>query len=151
MFIFKENGPSHCKDNHVHFQRKQTYWTYLSLQCEGPCTLKINMFIFKMWRSVFTEIEHPFLCNVKVRFSEIEHAFLYNVKVHFLWKWTSLFQRKQTFTIVKFNMFNFSDNGPPMMTDMKLCYWLWTFIQLLFTHFLYLVSSRRISYNIHIQ
>jgi len=59
------------------------------------------------------------------------------------------FQRKRTFTIVKLNMFNFSDNGPPM-TDMKLCYWLWTLIQLLFTHFLCLVSSRRISYSVHI-
>jgi hypothetical protein len=132
MFIFKENGPSHCKDKHVHFQRKRTFtlymfiftmwrsiffenehpfpynvkvrflwkWTCLSLQCEGPFSLKMNMFIFTMWRSVF---------------SENEHVYLYNVKVWLLWKWTWLslqFSEKTDLHIVRKRMFIFRENGP---------------------------------------
>ena len=112
---FLWNGTCFLFNVKAHFLWK---WTSFSLQCAGPFSLKMNMFIFTMWRSVFSEIEHAFLYNMNVRFlwkwtclslqSEgpfsmhlniILYASLY-VNVHFSWNWNELYNVKVRFLLI---------------------------------------------------
>ena len=90
-------------------------WICLSLQCEGPFSLKLNMFIFTMWRSVF---------------SENEHVYLYNVKVRFLWNWTSLSLQCEGPFSLKMNMFIFTKWRSVFYVSEHniICIFMWMFI-----------------------
>jgi hypothetical protein len=90
-------GPLSLKLNILNFTivkvRFLWNWTYLSLQCEGPFSLKLNILFFTMWRSIFSENEHPYP---------------YNVKVRFLWKWTCLSLQCEGPFSLKMNKFIFT-------------------------------------------